>query len=179
MSVIPTGNLPMGSIVAYVLNLGMNGLGKPVLPPGWLMCDGSPIDPKYSLLISHLNSQNTPNFAGRTLIGTGVPDSITAQTDGIKPNFLPSNQWHLGFTGGEYQHILNTDEIPSHDHTIHGGQFGSLGIGLETAEGGYIPYCTSDVFGPKGTDMTGGNNAHLNMQPYYAVHYIIYTGQSN
>jgi microcystin-dependent protein len=174
---IPMGNVPMGTIVAFVLNLGTDGKGKPMPPPGWLMCDHSPIPQKYSLLISYLNSHHTPNLTGRTLIGTGVPDSTTPQTDHRNPNFAPSNHWHLGNTGGEYQHTLTTEEIPSHDHTIHSGQFGNLGTALQTASSGYIPYCMNDVFGPNGTDSTGGGGPHPNMQPYYAVHYIIYTGQ--
>ena len=163
---IPMGNVPMGTIVAFILD-------KKNIPPGWLLCDGSTIPSKYTQLISALNSNNTPNLAGRTLIGTGVPN-MGQQSDGRNPNYDPSNVWPLGYTGGEYQHTLVAAEIPQHTHNA------SVGWG----EAGGTYWKNLAVVGGSGQTIqtdggTGGGGAHFNMQPYQAVHYIIYTGQNN
>lgn len=168
---IPVSKVPMGTIVAFVLN-------KKNKPPGWLICDGSPIPDIYMELIDALGSTHTPNLAGRTLIGSGIPN-MGVQSDGRNPNFGPSVDLSLGDTGGEYQHTLELNEIPPHNHLINGGAFGTLGTALETGDSGYIPFCSKGFFDINGTDNAGGGQAHFNMQPYYTVHYIIYTGQDN
>lgn len=184
MSSIPfSTGVPMGTILPFFLNANN-------IPKGWLLCDGSKIPSQYTKLISALGGlQNTPNLSGRTLIGTGTPSS-SPQSDGRIPNSFPpstpalqNNYLTIGYTGGEYVHVLSEVEMPSHSHTINSGQFGVLGIGLDTENGGYTPFCSGTnpgtVFGPNGTDSSGSNYAHNNMQPYMAVNYIIYTGQNN
>lgn len=158
------GTVPMGTIVAFVLN-------QEYIPDGWLLCDGSVIPQQYKNLINLLGT-NTPNLAGRTLIGTGVPN-MEIQTDERNPNFLHSNVWPLGYTGGEYQHKLVLDEIPVHNH--------SASVGWAEAGGSY--WQNLAVVGGTAqtiqTDNTGGDAAHFNMQPYQAVHYIIYAGDKS
>ena len=166
MSSISMGNVPMGTVVAFML-------GTKNIPPGWLLCDGSAIPSKYTELINALNSNTRPNLAGRTLIGTGVPD-MGVQSDGRNPNYDPSNIWPLGYTGGEYQHYLNVNEIPQHTHNAT--------VGWGEAGGSY--WQNLAVVGASGQTITtdggnGGGGAHFNMQPYQAVHYIIYTGQNS
>jgi len=153
------GAVPMGTIVAFALNS---------IPNGWLLCDGSAIPAQYQNLITALGSSKTPNLAGRTLTGTGVP-SIGVQSDGRTPNFAPSNNWPLGYTGGEYQHTLTTDEIPSHTHNYtHCNANGSSGLYGGSYWAPSYPEAT--------TEATGGSQAHYNMQPYFSVNYIIYAG---
>jgi microcystin-dependent protein len=165
MSSILMGSVPMGTIVAFVLK-------KEYIPPGWLLCDGATIPVKYSKLISKLGP-NTPNLAGRTLIGTGVPN-MTIQTDQRIPNFDTSNNWPLGYTGGEYQHKLVEDEIPQHTHdaSVGWGEAGGTYWQNLAVVGGNAQTIKTD-------GGTGGGEAHFNMQPYQAVHYIIYTGLNN
>lgn len=163
---IPMGTVPMGTVVAFALP-------KENIPPGWLPCDGSEIPPEYENFIRTLGSNCTPNLAGRTIIGTGVP-STEIQTDGRDPHFDPSNNWPLGYTGGEYKHILTEAEMPAHSHGYtyenpigeHPGDFYS---------GSYWQPTTVNST----TAITGGNQPHFNMQPYQAFYYIIYTGQED
>lgn len=170
----------MGTIVAFALKF------DPKNPPfkGWLLCDGSPVPSHYQELKNMLPNGVTPNLCGRTLIGTGILDTSGIQSDGrstlnFPPSNPPINELPLGYTGGEYVHGLLEVEMPRHSHTINDGNFGHLGIGIETENGGYIPYCMGNNFGPKGTDSAGSNYAHNNMQPYYTINYIIYTGRNS
>ncbi len=97
----------------------------------------------------------------------GTPDLRNRFIVGAKD--LP----HIGDTGGEADVTLSTDQIPLHSHTIHDGQFGYLGIQIQTQSGGYTPYCISDVFGKDGTDDAGGGEPHNNMPPYYTLIYLM------
>ena len=173
MKIIPQTMVPMGTVVAFILN-------KKNIPDGWLLCDGSEIPPEYQELIVALGSSTTPNMAGRTMIGTGKP-SNDAQSDGTSPNFDQKNGWPLSSTGGEQKHTLSIGEIPNHDHSINNRNFGLHARSFAGADGNDRPY----VVNPKHniyiciTDQAGGDQPHNNMQPYYAVHYIIYTGISS
>ncbi|WP_215226766.1 phage tail protein [Echinicola shivajiensis] len=168
---IPMDLVPMGTIVAFALDIKLK-------PPGWLLCDGSAIPSKYQKLISALNSDVTPNLAGRTLLGTGIPD-MGPQSDSRNPNYDPSNNWPLGFTGGEYQHRLTEEEMPSHSHNIGGYKYRPSGNNsCDSGDDISAPDCSwwND---DKVTSVVGENAPHYNMMPYQAVNYIIYTGQND
>lgn len=76
-----------------------------------------------------------------------------------------NDTYPLGTMGGEANHTLTVNEIPSHDHGLshfrgskniqHGGDFTSL------ITNGNKSYSTVE---------TGGGQAHNNMQPYLAVY---------
>lgn len=156
-----TGSVPMGTILPFL---------GPEIPSGWLLCDGSDIPSGYSTFISFLGSTRTPNLAGRTLIGTGIPD-MGVQSDGNTPNYPPSANWPLGYTGGEFQHTLTIPEIPAHDH----GYTYDNPLGAHAGD-----YYSGSYWQPisvqSTTQSTGGGQPHYNMQPYYAVNFIIYAG---
>lgn len=76
-------------------------------------------------------------------------------------------------TGGEKTHTLNTDEIPSHQHSL-----------LNTNPGGYTVSWTSHSAGAqegKGfpnnirTTFAGGNQPHNNLQPFITCYVWIRT----
>lgn len=154
------GSVPLGTILAFALQTNN-------IPKGWLLCNGEVI-PTTSPLSNFMS--NTPNLCGRTLIGTGAPTyPAPIQSDGLSPNFDQSNNWPLGYTGGEYKHLLTVDEIPAHNHgysysnpTGGNGLYGGSYWGPTTVDGS--------------TSSVGGSQMHYNMQPYYAVNYIIYAG---
>lgn len=161
----------MGTIVAYAL----------LTPPaGWLPCDGSAIPSQYAALIQALQSNTTPNLTGRALLGTG--QSPGENNDGGMANFPPSVNFLLGLAGGEFAHPLSVDEIPRHTHTIFGGNFGIHSRSFEgSSSGDDNPFeCAPDnpLYGTDGTggDQDGNTTPHINMQPFYTVNYIIYTG---
>ena len=182
---VPTnGYVPMGTVVAFLLPSGN-------ITAGWLPCDGSTIPAdKYPDLISALNSSTTPNLNGRVLLGTGT---------GVDLNNL-SQSFTLNQTGGEYQNTLNQEQMPSHQHLGWGGggtnwggttsissNSGFTGSGKidsdnrmagSTYTGGVL---AEDSLIAMDNDTLTANKAgvtqgHNNVQPYYAVNYIIYTG---
>lgn len=104
--------IPTGTVLAFYGSAA---------PAGWLLCDGSSLDQStYSALSDLLTGGtsapvNLPDLRGRTIIGVG-PSGNTVQSDGTKPDFAEDNDWTLGYTGGEYQHTLSEEEMPSHQH---------------------------------------------------------------
>lgn len=56
--------------LAPVASIVVNAAPKGV-PTGWLLCDGSPIDPKYTDLISLVGS-STPNLTGKAPVGAYI-----------------------------------------------------------------------------------------------------------
>ncbi|GGG62525.1 phage tail protein [Epilithonimonas arachidiradicis] len=165
---IEFGQVPMGTIIPFALPIKS-------LPANWLLCDGSEISANYQSLITLLGSTKTPNLCGRTLIGTGIP-SNDQQSDGTKPNFDASNNWPLAYTGGEYKHQLTVDELAKHSHKINGGNFGIHSRSFKGEDDNDQPFETNPSTNIAGTDVQGNDQAHNNMQPYYAVNFIIFAG---
>jgi len=175
-------SLPIGTIVASVL------APTSPLPDGWLFCDGSTIPPFYPQLITLLSSKVTPNLIGRTLVGAGIfADALSNQTDGRDPQFAaftgPTSQTALtalevNDTGGECAHMLSETEMPTHSHTINGGDFGIHHRSFDGSNDSDRPFETNPDGGNlHGTDQSGGGQRHYNVNPYYAVTYIIFAGQ--
>jgi microcystin-dependent protein len=84
---------------------------------------------------------------GRVLVGKGTSDQL----------------FTAGTTGGESNHTLITNEIPSHSH---GYNVASNGSGALWALG----QLGTDITSPN-TNPTGGGAAHNNLQPYVVIYY--------
>lgn len=125
------------------------------IPDGWVLCDGS---------------GETPDLRDRFVVGAG-------------------GQYASGDTGGADEVQLSTSEMPSHDH---GGQTttdGSHTHNITTwnpdyrddgvGEGGYEngPTGSTDAAGSHShsIEAEGGDQAHENRPPYYALAYIMKT----
>ena len=157
--------MPVGSIIAF---------GGTNPPDGWLLCNGDaiPDDTKFQELKNVLGGNNTPNLAGRTIIGTGKPNSNT-QSDGRNPNFDSDNVWPVNYTGGEYKHKLSINEMPNHSHSYQAHN--------ERVAGDNISMAGTDISAAdcrnwnknKVTASSGNGDAHNNMPPYWALTYII------
>ncbi|WGH75409.1 tail fiber protein [Tenacibaculum tangerinum] len=165
-------------------------------PRGWAFCDGQ------LLAIS----QNTALFSilGTTYGGDGRTTFALPDLRGrapIGPRRGPGlSLYRLGQRGGQETHILNINEMPSHNHSV---QASSSHLTLstdnavnETPAAGDVPAVSNypsgitsqkvKSFGPPNNTVNGqsipsntnvlnngGNLAHNNMQPYLAVNYII------
>lgn len=145
---LQSGSVLVGTIVSSILTKE-----NIVNYPEWLLCDGSSV-PSDCELKKFMDT--TPNLSGRTLIGCD--------------NTETESNLSLGEIGGEANHILTIDELPSHSHDYTyvnpTGERGNLYAGR------YWAYTTEK----KTTESTGKNKAHNNMQPYYVINYIIYAG---
>lgn len=92
---------------------------------------------------------------GRTIVGKGtVADKV----------------FNLGTIGGEYEHKLTIEEMPSHVHRkeIRGqvnDNFSNNSQNLYISGGSSV----ASTYGSTNTESTGGGKAHNNMQPYIVV----------
>ena len=79
--------------------------------------------------------------------------------------------------GGEAEHILKVEEMPSHNHSIRAGDGGNgevVGV-YDTPGSGYTSYylkygLTSAVSPVLNNTYSGGNQAHNNMPPYMTIY---------
>lgn len=98
---------------------------------------------------------------GRTLVGAGV-----VEEDGANYDF------GVGDVGGEIQHILTVEEMPSHDHTSEDkysyiNSFCGSGMGTD-----HSPRQDKGSWNQTRTvtsSATGGDQPHNNMPPYYTT----------
>ena len=127
-------------------------------PDTFMFCDGRELDTtEYAELFSVIgytyggsgSTFNLPDLRGRTLVGVNLND-VDFKT--------------LGSYGGEKEHNLTIEEMPSHTH----------GLRLEWGQddGGGIVDTWSDTSNARvdmvnaQTKSTGGNQPHNNMPPY-------------
>jgi microcystin-dependent protein len=146
------GGVPVGTVVLF---------GGATPPSGWLLCDGSEVSrTEFAELFGVLGGTwgigdglttfNLPDLRGRVAIGSGVAPDLTSRT--------------IGDQGGEEEHLLTVDEMPSHSHTLGfttGDQNGGIGVRFLGGSGGAA------------TSAAGGDQAHNNMPPFTVLHYIV------
>lgn len=119
------------------------------LPFGWLPLDGTEYDAAdYPLLWMVIDDQYK----------TSEDTFVTPTAQDVFP-LLDGTTYSLGDTGGEAEHTLTTDEIPSHTHTIPGPSTFPYGTVPEVTVAGSVIAQDSGA--------TGGGQAHNNMPPLY------------
>lgn len=84
----------------------------------------------------------------------------------IEDTFLlaAGSTYSAGDTGGEAEHTLTVDEMPSHTHPNTTSQGGTSGSGW------YLRHIQSGNNGSIATGSRGGDQPHNNMPPYLAVY---------
>ena len=149
--------LPIGIILPF---------SDDTIPEGYMLCDGTAISrTTYATLFSIIGTTygegdgsttfNIPNLKGRVPVGQDTSDSDFDV---------------LGETGGEKEHTLTVDEIPT-----------MYAKAPTSTSGGNITYFKNDSIGGyngngAGTaiaTIAGGDQPHNNLQPYIVLNYII------
>ncbi|MEM1321929.1 MAG: LamG-like jellyroll fold domain-containing protein [Bacteroidota bacterium] len=189
--------MPVGAILPYA------GTHSQV-PKGWLLCDGSPHNiADYPELSAIINKSFNKDMHGRTINSNPtqfvVPDLRGRFPIGTNTNLKRNDNYDLrllGGTGGQEEHHLSINELPSHQHTGTTDNDGAhshtnqkqtkfdnddkdnegyaLGTGgLNANDEGTVGSTGSAHSHRFTTNSTGGDQAHNNMPPYLAINYII------
>lgn len=142
--------VPVGTIISSVTK---------ITGPGWLLCNGSEIDalvyPELKLLVG----PRTPDLQMRFLMGA---DNVT----GVRTK------------GGEKEHILSVEEMPSHNHNYilprtNATQHNTTLPLREPLQWAVQDQNPEDSGQERAGTYTGESKAHNNMPPYYAVQFYI------
>lgn len=155
----PTGDtLPIGSISAY---------GGENIPTNWLKCNGQALlRTDYPELFNTIGTTygsgdgsttfNLPNISERVIVGNNG--------DG---------EFSLGNTGGEKEHALTINEMPSHTHVLN-----TTNQSGNQTDGSFMTGDYNVFKDTLTTKSSGSSQPHNNMQPYIALNYIIKAKQS-
>jgi len=142
-----------------------------VEPNGWFDCDGRQLSNNvYVNLFNSIgytyggsdNSFNIPDIRGRVCVGSGSGNALTSRT--------------LGSIGGEENHTLTVNEMPSHTHSLTRRSNPDAGA-YDTNSGHKFESSASTTdredLGLFNTNSTGSGSSHNNMQPYIVLRYLI------
>jgi microcystin-dependent protein len=133
--------------------------GGSAAPSGFLLANGATVNrTTYAGLFAvYGTTYNTggeagtdfrlPDLRGRVIVAAGSGSGLTPRS--------------VGATGGEETHVLTTGEVPSITVRNDATDFGSANVAASDATGT--------------TTTIGGGGAHNNMQPWFALNYIIKT----
>jgi hypothetical protein len=120
----------------------------------------SNIEKNYPIGSVYINASDDTNPEELLGFGTWIAFASGRMLTGVSADFA------IGATGGEKEHVLTIDEMPTHSHNsqydnrtpgdIDGGGAGEIG-----GMGDIRTYPTTE---------TGGNDAHNNMPPYIVVY---------
>ncbi len=144
-------------------------------PDGWLACTGVAVSRQtYAALFAVIGTTygagdgsttfNVPDLRGRAMFG------FIGSTNGLITT-ATADKVALGGKGGEETHVLTTNEIPSHSHSIAAYPYGDSTLanvprgGNPSGGGPTLPT----------TQNAGGGQAHTNMPPFILMNFIIKT----
>lgn len=131
---------------------------KPSIPT-----NTSIIDLIYPVGSYYWNSNST---SPATLFGVGTWTQITNQFI-----FAAGGDYASGDTGGEVDHLLTIQEMPSHDHRcIMDQSFYAYGGPMESNEGPASGHGYAYPFYYSFTGTKGGSRSHNNMPPYIVAY---------
>ncbi|MGO9269720.1 MAG: phage tail protein [Terriglobia bacterium] len=139
-------------------------------PKGWALCNGQllPINQNQALF-----SLLGTTYGGDGRINFGLPN-----LQGRVPIHM-GDGYTLGELGGEQNHTLSISEMPGHTHTPVGANSAPdkphpTGNTWANTPGNncYAANANSSM-NPTAVTTVGGSQAHLNMQPYLTLNFII------
>ncbi|MGJ4996310.1 phage tail protein [Bradyrhizobium sp. HKCCYLS3077] len=152
----------------------------PRVPDGWLLCDGKslPIS-EYETLYTVIGTTyggdgvqtfNTPDLRGRVPIGQGTGTGLQTYV--------------IGQAAGEDEHSLNSNEIPSHSHSLLASTQAastatpgpSVILGTASADNLYAPAANAAPYTTMSTQAVataGQGLGHNNLMPTVVGNYCI------
>ncbi|GIK55726.1 MAG: phage tail protein [Chloroflexi bacterium] len=139
-------------------------------PRGWALCNGQllPIN-QNQVLFSLLGT----TFGGDGRVNFALPD-----LRGRVPIHVGSGHT-LGERGGEQAHTLSIAELPTHTHILQGATntgntpIPTNNILADSPSQLYTSPANLTSLSPTAVANTGGNQAHLNMQPFLTISFCI------
>lgn len=179
---ITGGGAPIGSTLGWPLNTNPSDTN-------WLICDGKAISrATYSTLFALVGTTwgvgdgsttfNLPDFRGRVQLGGNNASLPNAK------NATYSTR-NLAATGGEESHVLVTNELPTHTHTLtdpghfHASNSGAFQTSTAGSDAGTTGsnYRTETNTTSATTGITiantGSDAAHENMPPFLVMNFIM------
>lgn len=144
-------------------------------PRDWAFCDGQLLAiTQFTSLFSIIGTtfggdgRSTlalPNLKGRSPMGAGNGAGLTQRA--------------LGERGGSQSVVLNQTDLPAHTHALYGSE---NEVETNEPDGGHLPGNENELYAsPNNTvtmnagalQLSGGSQAHNNMQPLLTVSFII------
>ena len=146
-SFLGKGAVPKGAVLMWSGSVSN-------LPAGWFLCDGN---------------NDTPNLSGRFIVGYQATNLA---------------EYDIGKTGGAAMRKITSNELPGHTHSM-GNKIDLIGnhhhnwAGSGTTDSGtnIVMYGGGSVTGGPVYISNEGSQPHDNRPPYYALAYIMYSGQ--
>jgi microcystin-dependent protein len=138
-------------------------------PKGWALCNGQllPINQNQALF----------SLLGTTFGGDGRVNFALPDLRGRTPIHVGSGHT-LGERGGEQAHTLSVAELPTHTHVMMassntGDAVNPANAFLSSALNVYRPPDNLTSLNPQSIGAVGGSQAHLNMQPFLTLSFLI------
>jgi microcystin-dependent protein len=138
-------------------------------PQGWALCNGQtlPINQNQALF----------SLLGTTFGGNGQTTFQLPDLRGRVPIHVGGGH-QLGERAGEEIHTVTQQELPAHTHFVNAIDVPAAtnvptGAFLAQRSGAYAPAANLATLAGGEVAPTGGNQPHLNMQPFLALNFSI------